>query len=85
MLRKRRAVVLLDWDMLNDETLGHAVDAWLVRLRAHGLSDRRLRDWAGLLGQALRPIDDHAREELRMLARFAPWWRNRAGGAHQVQ
>ncbi len=72
----------MDWNTMDDEALGHAVDAWLASLRAQGLSVRRLRDLAGLLGQAMRPNADHTREEMRVLARFATWWGGRADTAN---
>jgi hypothetical protein len=63
----------MDWDPMDDETLGQAVDAWLTALRRQGLSNRRLRQLAGLLGNAMADSGPQDTAEERVLRRFEAW------------
>lgn len=63
----------MDWQ--DDEAVGHAVDAWLTALRTQGLSDRRIRELAGLLGNAMGDSGPHNATEERVLRRFEAWRR----------
>ena len=65
----------MDWDTLDDEQLGHAVDGWLATLRAQSLSDRRIRELTGLLGQAMSGSGPRNAAEERVLRRFDAWLR----------
>ena len=61
---------------MDDEALGCAVDAWLATLRAQGLSDRRIRELAGLLGSAMGDSGPQNSPEERVLRRFEAWQRH---------
>ena len=63
----------MDWDTIDDDTLGQAVDAWLTSLRTQGLSDRLLRQLAGLLGNAMSGSGPQSATEARVLRRFEQW------------
>ena len=61
-------------DYLHDEEqLGHQVDAWLSALRAQGLSERRIGELAGLLGEAMSESGPKTREQQRTLHQFEGW------------
>jgi len=60
----------MDWSTMDDEVLGYAVDAWLASLHAQGLSERRVRELAGLLGQAMSAEGPRNAAEERVLRRF---------------
>jgi len=79
---KQAGDLSMDWDALDDDVLGHAVDAWLVSLRLQGLSDRRRRALAGLLGRSMSQSGYHTPEEAAVLARFAAWWREQVDSAN---
>lgn len=66
----------MDWGTLDDKTLGQAVDAWLTALRAGGdLSERRLAELAGLLGEAMSEVGPRSADAGRVLRRFEAWQR----------
>jgi hypothetical protein len=62
-------------DILGEDELGQWVDAWLTGLRAQGLSERRLRELAGLLGQAMSAEGPQTPAQARVLRRFEAWRR----------
>lgn len=72
-LEKNRGGGTMDWSTMDDEALGCAVDAWLTALRAQGLSERRARELAGLLGQAMSAEGPRDTAESRVLQRFEAW------------
>ncbi|NMP24114.1 hypothetical protein [Sulfobacillus harzensis] len=57
----------------NSVSLGPAVDAWLAALRTQGLSDRRVQELAGLLGNAMGDSEPQNVAEARALRRFERW------------
>lgn len=63
----------MDGDALDEDTLGRQVDAWLVTLRAQGLSARRIWELAGLLGQAMSARGPQNAAEAHALQRFEAW------------
>ena len=65
----------MDWDALDDDTLGRAIDAWLSALRAQGLSARRIGELAGLLGEAMSEAVPKTPTQVRVLRRFEAWLR----------
>ncbi|NMP23984.1 hypothetical protein [Sulfobacillus harzensis] len=60
----------------DEEELGREVDAWLAALRAQGVSERRMRELAGLLGNAMADSGPHDTAEERVLRRFEAWRTN---------
>jgi hypothetical protein len=75
-LEKNKDGCTVDGDTLDDEKLGHAVDAWLATLRARGLSERRLGELARLLGEAMSENEQKSLEQARVLKRFKGWQAN---------
>ena len=63
----------MDWHPMDDEALGHTVDAWLTQLRVQGLSGQRLQALAGLLGNAMGESGPQNAAEERVLRRFDTW------------
>ena len=59
--------------ILDEDQLGQWVDAWLTALRAQDLSDRRVRELARLLGQAMSDSRPRNATESRVLQRFEAW------------
>ncbi len=57
----------------DEEQLGHQVDALLLSLRTQGLSERRIGELAGLLGNAMNGNGPRTREEASVLQRFEAW------------
>lgn len=58
---------------MDEEDLGHTVDAWLTALRNNGLSDRRVGQLARLLGEAMSEGGPRSPEQERVLRRFDAW------------
>lgn len=65
----------------DEDALGHQVDAWLAALRTQGLSDRRVRELAGLLGKAMGEGGPGNAAEARVLRRFEGWRQTSSGWA----
>ena len=64
-------------DYLHDEEqLGYQVDAWLSSLRAQGLSERRIGQLAGLLGEAMSEGGPKSKEQERALQQFETWYQS---------
>ena len=63
----------MDWDTMDDETLGRTVDAWLTALRAQELSERRIGELAALLGAAMSEGGPKTKEQERALQQFEGW------------
>lgn len=60
-------------DFFMDEELLGQVDAWLASLRAQGLSDRPIRQLAGLLGTVMGTSGPRNVVEERVLRRLETW------------
>ena len=61
-------------DYLHDEEqLGYQVDAWLSALRTQGISERRIGQLAGLLGEAISGRGPKSKEQECVLRRFEGW------------
>ena len=69
---KRRVTVMRDY-LHDEEQLGYQVDAWLSALRARGLSERRIGELAGLLGEAMSEGGAKTKEQECVLRRFEGW------------
>lgn len=67
----------MDWDPMDDETLGRAVDAWLTALRIHGMPGERLAQVAGTLGDAMASDGPTTLEQITVLRAFTLWWTSR--------
>ncbi|NMP23742.1 hypothetical protein [Sulfobacillus harzensis] len=63
----------MDWDTIDDETLGQAVDAWLTALRAQGLSERRMLQLAVLLGEAMSGAGPKTPAQAEAQEQFLQW------------
>ncbi len=68
--------------IVDEDQLGHQVDAWLTALRAQGVSAKRLGELARLLGEATRDSGPRTLAQQLALQRFDDWLTAAADLAH---